>query len=446
MDEGKGESGRTIDAAASPERRAENIFVSELRLDVIGGKDTGLSRTSNGERLVIGTHESAQLRLSDPTVSRFHCELAVRGGRVSVRDLESTNGTLVNGVSIVHALLDDGAVLTLGDTKLRSHLGAGKVEIPVSAKQAMGSMVGRSPALRAAFALLENAARTDATVLIEGETGTGKELAAEAVHVASARQGAPFIVVDCGAIPAELLESELFGHEKGAFTGAMAARQGAFEAAGGGTVFLDEIGELDLSLQPKLLRALERHEIKRVGASRYLPVDFRVVAATNRNLRTEVNAGRFRADLYYRLAVVEVRLPPLRERPEDLPVLVESLLEQLGAGADPLAAQLRQPDVLAELARHAWPGNVRELRNYVERSVALRRNVALENPASSLPLGAPATPVDISRPLKVARDAFERAYVEEVMKRHGGNATAAARAAGVDRAQFYRFLWRYGLR
>jgi transcriptional regulator with PAS, ATPase and Fis domain len=314
----------------------------------------------------------------------------------------------------------------------------------VSTKESLGAMVGRAVGVRAAFSILENAARTDATVLIEGETGTGKELAAEALHAASARTNAPFIVVDCGAIPHDLLESELFGHERGAFTGAVAARQGAFEAAKGGTVFLDEIGELGLALQPKLLRALERHEIKRVGASRYVPVDFRVVAATNRSLRAEVNAQRFRSDLYYRLAVVNVRLPPLRERTEDLPVLVESLLDQLGAKGDPQAESLRRPEFLAELARHAWPGNIRELRNYVERCLTLRRNLPPGDVTSATSVAAASA--DTSQPFKAARDAFERAYVEDVLRKHEGNATAAARAAGIDRAQFYRLLWRFGLR
>jgi DNA-binding NtrC family response regulator len=302
--------------------------------------------------------------------------------------------------------------------------------------------------MRRAFALLERAATSDATVLLEGETGTGKEVAAESIHMESARRDGPFVVVDCAAIPQELLESELFGHEKGSFTGAMSAREGAFEAASGGTIFLDEIGELGLDLQPRLLRVLERKQVKKVGSNRYVPVDVRVVAATNRNLWREVNERRFRSDLYYRLAVVEVRLPPLRERREDLAKLVEHLLSTLGAAGSEGATSLVTDSFLAELARHEWHGNVRELRNYLERCLALRERLPLGQDAVDAP--AHGDLPDVNQPLKIARERWtrilERRYVEAVLARHGGNVAAAAREAGVDRMHFYRLLWRYGLR
>jgi two-component system response regulator GlrR len=305
-------------------------------------------------------------------------------------------------------------------------------------------MVGRSPAMRAAFSLLERAAQADATVLLEGDTGTGKEAAAESLHRESARRDGPLIVVDCGAIPPSLLESELFGHERGAFTGAVTEQEGALEAADHGTVFLDEIGELGLELQPKLLRALDRREIKRVGASRYRPIDVRVIAATHRNLRVEVNAGRFRADLYYRLAVLQVRLPPLRQRADDLPLLIEHILHGLGAADSDAAALVRTREFVADLARHAWPGNVRELRNYIERCLALRESGVVPAPSADPP------PVDLRRPLRAARDehlrAFERAYLRQALAAAGNNVTAAARIAGIDRIYFYRLLWKYGLR
>jgi DNA-binding NtrC family response regulator len=310
-------------------------------------------------------------------------------------------------------------------------------------------MVGRSVAMRRAFALLERAAASDATVLFRGETGTGKEAAAESIHAESRRAGGPFIVVDCGAIPSELLESELFGHEKGSFTGASSARDGAFLAAHGGTLFLDEIGELDLELQPKLLRALERREVKKVGQNRYIPVDVRVVAATNRDLKEEVNARRFRADLYYRLAVLDVVLPPLRERADDLPMLVEHLLGALGDSArEPGTEFVRSPGFLADLQRHRWPGNVRELRNYLERCVALRERAPIEDGLST---GAGASPeVDISLDLREARErwteVFEREYLKRLLDHHRGNVSAAARAAGFDRIHFYRLLWKRGLK
>ncbi|HZO13867.1 MAG TPA: sigma 54-interacting transcriptional regulator, partial [Polyangiaceae bacterium] len=281
----------------------------------------------------------------------------------------------------------------------------------------------------------------DAVVLLEGDTGTGKELAAESIHDESTRRDQPFLVVDCASIPSDLLESELFGHERGAFTGASATREGAFEAATGGTIFLDEIGELPLELQPKLLRALERKQVKRVGSNRYTTVDVRVVAATNRNLRREVNERRFRSDLYYRLAVIEIRLPSLRERFDDLPLLVDQLLASMGAVDHP---DLRSPAFLEELGRHAWSGNIRELRNYLERCLVLRSRAPLENEAAE-----PLLP-DAGQPLKTARErwnrALERRYVEEVLRRCGDNVAAAARAAEVDRMYFYRLLWRHGLR
>jgi DNA-binding NtrC family response regulator len=375
-------------------------------------------------------------------VSRFHAEIEVTGGRAILRDLDSRNGVLVDGVPVLQAALRDGAVLTLGRTQLRFRLGDEPLRIPLSSRERFGVMVGRSPAMRAVFSLLERAAETDATVLLEGDTGTGKEAAAESLHLESARRDGPLIVVDCGAIPHNLLESELFGHDKGAFTGALADHEGALEAADHGTVFLDEIGELGLELQPKLLRALDRREVKRVGASRYRPIDVRVIAATHRNLRAEVNAGRFRADLYYRLAVLQVRLPPLRQRAEDLPLLVEHVLHGLGA-ADDAGARVRTREFLADLARHAWPGNVRELRNYIERCLAFGVDVA-PPPADNAP------PIDLKLPLRAARDehlrSFERAYLRQVLAAAGNNVSAAARMAGIDRIYFYRLLWKYGLR
>jgi two-component system response regulator GlrR len=311
-----------------------------------------------------------------------------------------------------------------------------------------GRLVGRSPAMRAVFAVLERAAPTGATILLEGETGTGKEAAAESIHRASPRRQEPFVVVDCGAIPPSLLESELFGHERGAFTGAETPRIGAFETAHRGTIFLDEVGELAPDLQPKLLRALERREVKRVGANQYAAADVRVIAATNRDLRAEVGARRFRPDLYYRLAVVQVRLPTLRERRDDLPVLIASLLADCSpATRDVLSA----PGFMDQLARHTWPGNVRELRNVLERCAALGPGPFADpiaaDPHQAHDLGAI---VDASRPLREAREAWtrhcERQYLEDLLRRHGDNITSAARAADVDRAHLYRLLWKHGLR
>ncbi len=430
---------------AAPEDRPTHAIAQRFWLVVVKGPDTGATFTSAGERAVVGTHESADFVLHDETVSRFHCEIDRSTGTAVARDLGSRNGTMVDGVSILAAHLRGGSTLSFGRTELRFELRNDPVKVPLSERDRFGAMTGGGVAMRRAFALLERAAASDATVLLEGETGTGKEVAAESIHAESARADGPFIVVDCGAVPPDLLESEFFGHEKGAFTGAQGARPGAFEAASGGTIFLDEIGELALELQPKLLRALERKQVKRVGATRYSPVDVRIVAATNRNLRTEVNERRFRSDLYYRLAVLEVRLPPLRERTEDLPLLVEHLLASLGAAGTPAAERLLAPALLAHLARQRWSGNVRELRNYLERCVALDEAV----PLGPTPDEAPGSP-DLNQPLKIARErwtrAFERRYVEEMLARHDGKVAAAARAAGVDRMHFYRLAWRSGLK
>jgi len=423
-----------------------HALVRRFRLRVESGPDTGREVQSRDARIVIGSESGADLELTDGAVSRFHCEIVVEGGRIHVRDLGSRNGTTVDGVAIVDAVLHSGAILGIGRDQVRFDAAPDHVRIPLSAHDRFGTMVGTSTAMRAAFALLERAAATDATVLLTGETGTGKEAAAESLHGASARRDGPLIVVDCGSIPPNLLEAELFGHEKGAFTGAASERTGAFEAASGGTIFLDEIGELATDLQPKLLRALERREVKRIGSNRYAPIDVRVVAATHRDLRAEINAKTFRADLYYRLAVVEIRLPPLRERLDDLPLIVGHLL----AGASPARrAELMAPGFLTHLAAHRWPGNVRELRNYLDRCLALGVELAVPPAAAEAP-DAPASGVDASQPLRAAREEatrrFERAYLEDLLRRHGDNLAAAARAAAVDRGYLYRLLWKHGLK
>jgi DNA-binding NtrC family response regulator len=360
-----------------------------------------------------------------------------------VRDLGSRNGTKVGEVSVIQAFIEPGQVLSLGHTKLKVGLGGATVKVRLSEDARFGSLVGGSVAMRTAFAALEKAAQSTATVLLTGETGTGKEAAAESLHAKGPRAAGPFIVVDCGAIPPSLIESELFGHLKGSFTGATQNRTGAFEAANGGTLFLDEIGELPLELQPRLLRALEQRKIKRIGDAEHRAIDVRVIAATHRDLREEVNASRFRTDLYYRLAVLEVMLPPLRERAEDLPALVEALLAALGASQHPSAELLRADPQRSFIASHPWPGNVRELRNHVERVLALRE--ALLSPAH-------ATQSSTTAPggFKEARDQavleFEARYLKALLAAHDENVSAAARASGLDRRYLYRLLFRHGLR
>jgi len=431
------------------EAAAEAFQVRKLWVRATSGPDGGKRFGAMADRLVIGTHESADVRLSDPSVSRFHCEITVEGKRVVLRDLGSRNGTVLDGVAVREAFLSEGAVLAVGRSQLVFEVGGETVEVSLSSRTDFGTMVGVSPNMRRVFAVLEKASESEATVLISGETGTGKEAAAESIHLESERAEKPFVIVDCSAIPADLLESELFGHEKGAFTGATSRRDGAFQAADGGTIFLDELGELPLALQPKLLRVLENHEVKRVGATQYQKVDVRVIAATNRNLREEVNARTFRSDLYYRLAILEVDLPPLRERLEDLPPLVEHLLD---AGYPPEKTRfLRKPAFLVGLARHRWPGNVRELRNYLARCVALRETAELRPEVEGSGTDAPDPfEVDIGVPYKEAREQwlarFEHAYLVRLMDGSDGNKSAAARKAGIDRVHLYRLLWRHGMK
>ena len=432
--------------------RDGQVQVQQFRLTVLAGQDAGAAFVSQGTRVVIGTHQSCDFVLSDRTVSRFHCEITLTGGRPLLRDLDSRNGSLTEGLQVVECYLRSGVTLALGTTKIRFELVDANVSVPVSGDEKFGTLVGRSPVMRAVFAKLERAAANESTVLLSGETGTGKEAAAEAIHTMSARRDGPLVVIDCTALPPNLMESELFGHERGAFTGAVGARTGAFEEANGGTIFIDEIGELDSELQPKLLRALENREIKRVGESRYKQVDVRVIAATNRDLRSEVNAHRFRPDLYYRLAVLEIRMPSLRERPEDLPLLVDHLLLEMETTDRPEAAALRTDDFLSGLAGHSWPGNVRELRNHLERCLALRvQGLPSEAPSANLAVGSSGESLpDCSLPLKMAREqwnrALERQYLTELLRKSGGNVSAAARAAGVGRIYLYRRLWMHNLK
>ncbi len=310
-------------------------------------------------------------------------------------------------------------------------------------------MVGSSPEIRRIFALVEQVAPTDATVLIRGETGTGKELVARALHRRSARRDRPFVAVNCSAVPRELMESEFFGHEKGAFTGAVARRIGRFEQAEGSTLFLDEVGELDLSLQAKLLRVLQEREFTRVGASRPNSVDVRIVAATNRDLAALVKEGRFRDDLFYRLDVIPLRLPPLRERPADLPLLLQHFLRTFAGqhGKEPRPAP---PEILQAAQAYAWPGNVRELRNLCERAVL----VGWEAVAPMLSVPSPtaastAALVDLDRPFLEAKqglvERFEREYFSRLLQRHKGKVGEVARAAGIAERNLYEKMKQLGL-
>ena len=416
------------------DRKTANPAVRRLRLLDAAGQVIG---DFAKPRSSIGQHSSNDLVLPDRTVSRFHCEILLDGGAARIRDLGSRNGTWVEGTRVVEAWLRDGAELRLGQTPLRVSIGEERVAQQLSDRSELGPPVGRSVAMRAAFALIQKAAPTDTTVLIEGETGTGKEGAAEAIHLGSPRREKPLVVVDCASMPAGLIESELFGHGKGAFTGAVAPRVGAFEEADGGTLLLDEIGELPLELQPKLLRVLERKEIRPVGTNATARLDVRIVAATHRDLRAAVNHNTFRPDLYFRLSVVRIALPPLRDRPEDIPLLVERLLQRMGARPE-AAAGLQRPDFLAGLMRASWPGNVRELRNFIERCLVLEQSLPLDETRQPAPAG-------FADARQRALAEFEPRYLRELMSRHEGKVAAAAQEAAIGRAHLYRLLHKHRL-
>jgi len=424
--------------------------VRRFRLRVVDGPGAGQTFESTGERTSIGSHPLNDVLLDERTVSRFHCELVVDEKGVWARDLGSRNGTDLDGVLIKEAAVKNGSLLKLGRMQLRFEFSGEKTKLQLSEQPRFGSLVGSSVAARMSFALMERAAASDVTVLLEGETGTGKSQAAESIHRQSARRDHSFLVVDCGALPPNLLESELFGHEKGAFTGALTRRVGVFEEARGGTVFLDEVGELPLELQPKLLRVLEARDIRRLGTNVHVPVDVRIITATNRDLRAEVNAGRFRSDLYFRLAVVKIPLPPLRQRSDDIPAIVEKLLSGLGSDAR-VKATLLDPAFVVQLQRAAWPGNIRELRNHLERCVVLQETLLPgEGEESSRPEESGPSVVDARVPYPEARrralDNFERQYVEALLQLHGGKVSQAAASADIDRVHLYRLIKRHRVR
>jgi transcriptional regulator with GAF, ATPase, and Fis domain len=425
-----------------------------LVVETEAGKPAERKHVHEGDVCRIGTHPSNDLVIDDPAVSRFHFRLLPDPLGWKLEDSGSLNGTFLGDLRIHGVVLPPEAVLTLGQSKIRIKAteAAGRTLVPQMPQ--FGSLTGTGKAMRKLFALLEKVAASDINCFIHGESGTGKELVATEIVQRGARADKPFVVVDCGAISPNLVESELFGHVRGSFTGADRDRIGAFEAADGGTVFLDEIGELPLAVQPKLLRALEQREIRRVGENHSRKVDVRVICATNRDLEREVNKGAFRGDLYFRLAVITVRVPPLRERLEDLSHLIHAFLVQMN---NELAENLFTAEVLDELGKHEWPGNVRELRNWVERSVVIgtaRMSTMPPVPgafSSSLtPRPADTSSVDVKVPFKVAKehliDQFERSYLRALLEAAGGNMTRAAKMAGIDRMYLHRLVQKHGTR
>jgi len=417
------------------------------QLLVLEGPEAGRAVGLGSQPVRVGTREGCALRLSDPRVSGEHLEVWEEGSAFVVRDLGSRNGTLYEGSRVREVRVRAGATFKVGRSFLRIQAQAPHWEVAPSQARRFGELVGESLAMRELFAVLEQVAPTDTTVLLHGETGTGKEVAARSLHEASARRRGPFVAVDCGALPEGLVESELFGHVRGAFTGALAARAGAFMRANGGTLFLDELAGISPAVQARLLRVLEERRVRPVGGDAEQPVDVRVVAASRADLSLAVAEGSFRPDLYYRLAVVTLPLPPLRRRREDLPLLVAELLRRRGFEPGPL----RGPG-LELLSGHDWPGNVRELRNVLERAMvlspgargfeALRLSLQPQGAGPELSLR---TDVPFAEAKQALLESFERHYLRDVLARAGGNLSEAARQAGMDRKHLRLLARRHGL-
>jgi DNA-binding NtrC family response regulator len=445
-------------ASAHPEHPAAGGKSTRTQAVVIEGPDMGRATALRQAPITIGSDPSCDLVLADPRVSRKHLEIrALAGGSFVVRDLGSKNGTLFQGAAITEVTVGAGATFRLGNTYLRIQPEPHGLDLPPSERRRLGDLVGESLAMRELFTILEYAADSEVTVLLEGETGTGKELCARAIHEHSSRRRGPLVALDCGSLPEGLVESELFGHVRGAFTGALEARKGAFMRAHGGTLFLDEVDSLPLTLQPRLLRALESRRVRPVGGDDEAEIDVRVIAACQQDLATAVTRGEFRPDLFYRLSVLRVVLPPLRARREDLAPTIRELLVRRGLFEPESEAEIAGPN-LERLIAYGWPGNVRELRNVLDRALALspkarsfaelRISLPGESPGESMGERAELavrSDLAFAEAKQLLLDAFERRYLEDLLARNDGNISAAAREAQLDRKHLRNLLRKHGL-
>jgi DNA-binding NtrC family response regulator len=407
--------------------RGHVIAIRQFELAVVEGPDRGKRVMSQGDQLTIGTNTGNDLQLTDGAVSRHHCVIRTVERGLELRDLDSTNGTRLGDCEVGRVIVRSEARIRVGSSVLAIKLLEHEIEQPLAQEDHYGELYGASAAMRRLYPIIKRCAEVAGTVLIEGETGTGKELVAESIHRASARRHGPFVVVDCTALPRNQIESELFGHVRGAFAGADRDQTGALVSATGGTLLLDEIGELPLAVQPALLRALESRTVRPLGISDAHPVDVRIIASTHRDLRVEVNHKRFRADLYYRLNVLRIELPPLRQRSGDIALLCNHFWRMFRPDSPPPA------ELIADYVAQSWPGNVRELRNAIER-------VAAFGPVGH---GPRAAPLSYGQAKEQAVLDWERGWVEQLLTAHRGNLSRAARAVRMGRSHLREIARRH---
>jgi DNA-binding NtrC family response regulator len=409
----------------------------------------------------IGAGEKCDLIIEDSTVSRIHCEIRKMPLGYLLVDQDSRNGTHVGQLRVKEAYLYAGCEFKIGSTILKFSVEVDRIPLQKTTKEQYGPLTGSSPEMQLLYSLIDKVAPSDLSVVIQGETGTGKELVAQAIHQSSKRSASEMIVFDCSAIPEHLIESELFGHEKGSFSGAIRTHKGVFEQADGGTLFLDELGEMPLNLQPKLLRALESGMIRRIGSEKTIKVNVRVLSATNRDLSAMVDQNAFRQDLFYRLAKVQIKLPGLAQRASDIPLIAKAILQKLNQHYQGFKSVLGfEPEALALLQKWHWPGNVRELRNVIERAYTFSQSsfIGIQDLSHLLQSGRSETQSTLATvpflpnlpeggSLKEAKEMmiseFEREYLLQLIEKHQQNISQVAREAGIDRRHVYRLLQKY---
>ncbi len=425
------------------------VHIEKAKLHIVSGVDAGKTIPMKKELLNIGKHSSNELVLNDPYVSQFHASISLSGNEFLLKDRGSTNGTQLNGERIENTPLSVEDEVTIGKTVIRFETTTQEIPVLPARKNQLLGMVGRSDSMREVYSLIEKVAPTAASICLLGETGTGKEVAARVIHSLSPREKNPFIAINCGAVSPELIESELFGHEKGAFTGAHQRRKGTFEQAHTGTIFLDEIGELPPPLQPKLLRVLETREFLRVGGEKPVSVDVRIITATNRNLQKLLREGTFREDLFFRLYVVPIFLPPLRDRSDDISLLVKHFLKEKVDSSTLSQAPPVSRSALDRLKHYSWPGNVRELKNVLDRSLILSSGdkIDLEHVHFPSEFGEPMSGKDQALyPLpQGSLEEIEKASIIQTLKRQGWNKKATAMALGIAKSTLHEKIKKYGI-